>query len=161
MTQPFHPRRDLRSDPTFLRIAGRSGGLGVRDLLFRVRAAMEAEGIARQGCNRVETVLAEVLNNIAEHAYRGQADGPIALALGFNGTALSIHVTDRGEGLAGARLPPGDGPHLDVPTEHLPEGGFGWRLIRNMTTGLTYIHKDGRNHLCFQVPDIRSEPSSL
>ena len=33
----------------------------------------------------------------------------------------------------------------------LPEGGFGWFLIRSLTENLTYRRIDARNHLSFQL----------
>jgi hypothetical protein len=34
----------------------------------------------------------------------------------------------------------------------LAEGGWGWALIRAMTTDLSYVRCDDRNLLTFQVP---------
>ena len=35
--------------------------------------------------------------------------------------------------------------------EELPEGGFGWDLIRQLTTGLAYARVEGRNELTFRM----------
>ena len=44
----------------------------------------------------------------------------------------------------------------DAPQD-LPEGGFGWFLIRSLTRDLTYLREDGYNMLCFCVDvDYRS-----
>ena len=47
-----------------------------------------------------------------------------------------------------AGAPPDRAPHdLDVSRADLPEGGFGWRMIRDLTEELLYRRQDGRNIL--------------
>ena len=45
-------------------------------------------------------------------------------------------------------------PHLPKP-EELPEGGFGWYLIQDLTQELCYYREDRRNFLAFRIPLMR------
>ena len=85
--------------------------------------------------NTIELVLAEVLNNVNEHAYAGQ-DGPIYLRATLESGQLKVIIRDRG-----TPLPPdlilADDPDGFDPKD-LPEGGFGWHLIRTLASELTH-----------------------
>jgi serine/threonine-protein kinase RsbW len=95
----------------------------------------------------VEIVLAEVLNNISEHAYAGHP-GKIELWITAHETFLFVRVVDSGLPMPGGEVP---GGALDVAAEiqDLPEGGFGWFLIRTLTHELAYLREGGHNTLSF------------
>ena len=62
--------------------------------------------------------------------------------------------------LPGLRLPEGTAPPAVTPRESLPEGGFGWFLIRALTERLDYARADGENRLTLHFgpgtgPDLR------
>ncbi len=94
----------------------------------------------------VELVLAEVLNNIVEHAY-AQYDGQIGVTLILERSILRCEVVDHGLPMPANLLPPGQ----LADCASLPEGGYGWFLIRSLTCGLAYDRKAGRNTLVFQI----------
>ncbi len=96
----------------------------------------------------VEIVLAEVLNNVAEHAYGG-GGGRIELWLRWSADGLGCVVLDDGRPMPGGRLPTGAPPRL---ADDLPEGGFGWQLIRRLARDLCYCRSGGRNRLSFSLP---------
>ena len=101
----------------------------------------------------VEIVLAEALNNIVEHAYAGQAEGTLQCSLRWQAGQLTIDLTDHGVALSGlptCRLPPADG-WSDTASQDLPEGGFGWGLIRTLSSQACYCRCEGRNHLCLVI----------
>ena len=102
-----------------------------------------------------EIVLAEVLNNIVEHAYADQG-GDITLRLVRHDGALHCTVTDTGAPMPGLCLPEGRFQPLDDLAD-LPEGGFGWFLIRSLTQGLAYRRSKGINRLSFQLPAKQSD----
>lgn len=135
-------RLKFRSDPASVRRALR----GVIDTLARQPCAAGAR-------DRVELVLAEVLNNIVEHAYAGWPEGLIELALEWENGALRCVVTDNGRPMPAEGLPEGRLPHHG----DLPEGGFGWYLIRSLTTGLSYARVADANRLSFTMI-LDSEP---
>jgi serine/threonine-protein kinase RsbW len=61
-----------------------------------------------------------------------------------------FRVVDHGAELPGHVLPQGQlkeyGPHSD-----LPEGGFGWHMIRALAKDVEYRRRDGCNHLSFRL----------
>lgn len=93
-----------------------------------------------------ELVLAEVLNNIVEHAYLGQG-GPVQLYLQRDGSYLHCQVEDEGLPMQEGGLPAGVLPEPDA----LPEGGFGWFLIRSLARDLCYIRQNHSNLLSFSL----------
>ncbi|HEX9858159.1 MAG TPA: ATP-binding protein, partial [Paracoccaceae bacterium] len=95
-----------------------------------------------------ELVLAEVLNNIVEHAY-ASASGDIELTLHLHQSELVCRIEDRGLPMPGERLPVGDLRRIDG--DDLPEGGFGWHLIRTLSRELNYRRINGRNQLSFRL----------
>ena len=118
----------------------------LRDLVLVLsRAALEAETI-----DNCELILAEVLNNIAEHAYVN-GDGPIDLHISRQGSGLVCVVSDRGQSLPKGTLPDPGLPKIDPP-DHLPEGGFGWHIIRCLACDLSYERDGVWNRLTFRIP---------
>lgn len=116
--------------------------------LQRVMRAPELAGLNADGRGTAELVLAEVLNNVVEHAYACYP-GEIELRLIVAPACLHCRIIDSGLPMPEERLPPGGPPDLGG---DLPEGGFGWGLIRALTTGLEYRRLAGRNHLQFSLP---------
>ena len=96
-----------------------------------------------------ELLLAEVLNNVVEHAY-ANGTGDIEVSVALCGRRLMFRVVDHGAELPGHVLPQGQlkeyGPHSD-----LPEGGFGWHMIRALAKDVEYRRRDGCNHLSFRL----------
>ena len=97
-----------------------------------------------------EIVLAEVMNNVVEHAY-AQRQGDITLEIDPNPSGLVCQIRDSGAPMPGLALPQGQFQALDR-IDDLPEGGFGWFLIRSLTRDLTYHRHEGGNHLSFLLP---------
>jgi serine/threonine-protein kinase RsbW len=93
-----------------------------------------------------ELVLAEVLNNVVEHAYGG-AGGPIHLTLRQCHDCLSFRVADAGQPYPARGLPSGTVSAVAV----AQEGGFGWGLIRALATGVAYRRVGQMNVLVFRV----------
>lgn len=96
----------------------------------------------------LELVLAEVLNNVVEHAY-AHYPGNIEVTLWPHADGMRGCIVDSGLPMPNGQVPAGDPPDL---VGDLPEGGFGWNLIRSLTTGLDYRRVADRNHLQFTLP---------
>jgi len=122
----------------------------VRELLIGLRARLGTETLSEDACGKVEIVLAEALNNIVEHAYPQESPGDIALTLSLDSTPLRCELRDRGGPLPGLAPPETALPDLTGPRETLPEGGFGWTLIRALTTRLSYDRREGENVLTLE-----------
>jgi serine/threonine-protein kinase RsbW len=99
-----------------------------------------------------ELVLAEVLNNVVEHAYADHSDGVIDVELTRLPEELRFCVQDNGSEMPEGVIPAGEAQDLDVALEDLPEGGYGWFLIHELTDGLSYQRENERNELRFRVP---------
>jgi serine/threonine-protein kinase RsbW len=108
------------------------------------------EGLDDDLLGKIEIVLAEVVNNIVEHAYREREDGDVNVRYCLADGALRFRVVDAGEGFPQGRLPAGDLPDLAVATTDLPEGGFGWNLIRTLTSDVSYCRRAGYNDLALR-----------
>ncbi|MBE0555051.1 MAG: ATP-binding protein [Rhodobacteraceae bacterium] len=122
---------------------------GVRAAL---RQALTSPPLRRQSPafrGAAELVLAEAMNNIVEHAYAGQP-GRIELRMQPHAGGLAFLVTDWGRPMPGGALPPGNPPVLSAEAD-LPEGGFGWHLIRRLASGLDYRRIADRNVLRFDL----------
>jgi anti-sigma regulatory factor (Ser/Thr protein kinase) len=76
----------------------------------------------------VEIVLAEVLNNIAEHGGRESLNHPISLKW-HTSDGLCINVIDAGQCIPRCTITNAQMPDLDTIIDDLPEGGFGWALV--------------------------------
>jgi serine/threonine-protein kinase RsbW len=98
-----------------------------------------------------ELVLAEVLNNIVEHAFAGQPDGRIDIDITAAQSGVTCCIQDNGRAMPGEVLPGGNLPDIRVAVPDLPEGGFGWHLIRSLTSDLTYARTGDGNSLRFTV----------
>lgn len=100
----------------------------------------------------LELVLAEVLNNVVEHAYQDRGEGCIELALSVHDGRIHCRVSDQGIPMPGGTLPPAcrHSPKV-LALQDLPEGSFGWALIRDLTTRLEYSRDEGTNRLSFAI----------
>lgn len=123
----------------------------VRTALLSARRTLCSMGIGPDAASVVELVFAEALNNIVEHAYGKLGPGIIELAARLDGHSLAVRVIDDGMPMPGGSVPPGQTHDLEVPIDRLPEGGFGWGMIRDLTDDLSYRRDGARNELRFTV----------
>lgn len=119
----------------------------VRGALARVARGLDGIGWDAKTCETAELILAEVLNNIVEHAYGGAGQGRIHLMIDATMRAADLVICDSGRAMPGFRLPAGAPADLDVRLSELPEGGFGWCLIRCLASRLSYRRVGGCNRL--------------
>ncbi|GLS85817.1 ATPase [Cypionkella aquatica] len=145
--------RDL-SSTIRLTIPGRQTAVrdGLRDLLD----TLLLQSLPEDGRGTAEIVLAEALNNIVEHAY-AHHDGEIEITLQLRQNELLCRISDTGLPMPDGKLPSGVLAPLGA-FEDLPEGGFGWHLIRSLTKDLTYSRDNGRNLLSFRL-DTQQSPA--
>lgn len=138
---------DIRPD---IHLVIASDQLAVRQALAELLAAPSLCSMECDLRGRVEIVLAEVLNNIVEHAY-AHHQGEISLELSTDPTGIACCIQDSGAEMPGLILPEGKlAPH---DPDDLPEGGFGWFLIRTLTEDLSYRRHGGTNELRFRLPE--------
>jgi serine/threonine-protein kinase RsbW len=147
------PRYDLaiRShDEASLRFAS-GHGLATR-AVSDIAAFLRRSGFLPGQVDDASIALAEALNNIEEHAYSGRREQPVWVEIDARGNRVRCRIEDCGAPLPGGVLPGGRLPPAD-PCAHddLPEGGFGWALLRRLTRDLAYQRHDDRNRLTFRI----------
>ena len=120
---------------------------GVRSAMEKMRDVLRAHDLGAMNVGLAEIVLAETCNNIVEHAYDNTGNGEIKISLRYTGGLLIAELTDWGKPMPGLEPPPKKTHDLDAALSDLPEGGFGWGLIRDMTSSLIYRRLEDRNFL--------------
>ena len=118
----------------------------IRDGLQGLFALSLLTDLTDESKGAVEIVLAEVLNNVVEHAY-AKFPGQIEISVTRREDYLFIRLVDSGLPMPGGDLPGG----RMLASQDLPEGGFGWYLIRNLSHELTYQRDGDRNILSFCI----------
>ncbi len=139
--------------PEQIALALESTAISVRDGLDRIVRHPKLAGLGEEAIGTLWTVLAEVLNNVVEHAY-ADYPGAIGVRLWRDGTSVAVEVTDRGLPMPGLKLPEGCLPLSEQPPEcfgDLPEGSYGWYLIRALTDRLAYHRTADGNRLRFSM----------
>ena len=119
-----------------------------REVLAALDARLQALEIDQDDRESVELLLAEALNNIGEHAYAGRG-GPVALIIEIERAGLVCELCDKGASLPGGSMPGKGLPSIDPPND-VPEGGFGWHIIRCLASDLRYSRENGWNRLRFR-----------
>lgn len=135
--------RDLVSTP-----------MAVREAAVATADRLLSRGYPEEICSAAELVLAEALNNIVEHAYGGRADGRISVAIRRCNLGLCLVLRDHGSAMPGLSPPTGRDPSVPPLLGNLPEGGFGWLLIRALASDVVYRRAPGCNHLMLRL-DLR------
>ncbi len=144
MATPLGPERDG------LHLVITGNALAVRGGLVSLLASPTLCGLNDAARGTAEIVLAEVLNNIVEHAY-AEMSGDIHITLRNQAGGVYVEICDQGHPFPQDALPQGILPQTCAITG-LPEGGFGLFLIRSLVQNLTYRRDNARNHLSFVLP---------
>ncbi|MFN3575833.1 MAG: ATP-binding protein [Tabrizicola sp.] len=134
-----------------LRLVFGADPVAIRHSLSRMIACPPLSGLGAEARAMAELVLAESLNNVAEHAY-DEAGGTVEVTLRQDAGGVFCQIVDSGRSMPNGRLPEGKLPTGSAHLQDLPEGGFGWHLIRSLCADLTYVRSEGRNLLSFVIP---------
>lgn len=133
-----------------LRLVFGADPFAIRRSLSRMIASPPLSGLGAESRAVAELVLAESLNNVAEHAY-DEAGGTVEVTLRQDAGGVLCQIVDFGRSMPNGRLPEGKLPPSAVQLRDLPEGGFGWHLIRSLCADLSYTRSKGRNRLTFLI----------
>ncbi|UWR22231.1 ATP-binding protein [Sulfitobacter sp. S190] len=134
--------------PLELVCCARSSDAAARQILSKTLEGLAPMRLSRDALESVELLLAEVINNIVEHAYAPpQAPGPITLHCSGQAGALHLLVEDHGRPMPHEQAPRHTAPDLDVELMALPEGGFGWHLIHTLACDVHYERCGHTNRL--------------
>jgi len=123
----------------------------VRQALSTLRSGLRFLNLSEMTLGVVELVLAEATNNIVEHAYGNTGQGVIGMTCRARDGIIMVELSDSGRPLPGLAMPKKQNHDTDADLQDLPEGGFGWGLIRDLTLSLSYAHTSGRNILRFAI----------
>ncbi len=144
------PEPDLR--PPDLHLVFQADPVSVRQSLTGMLMLPPLSCLSAEDRGMAELVLAEVLNNVAEHAY-SDSGGKVAVTLAQDAGGIRCLIVDEGRAMPGGQPPDGRLPEgQDLALEDLPEGGFGWHLIRSLCADLVYARVAGQNRLSFALP---------
>ncbi|MGI9369840.1 MAG: ATP-binding protein [Ruegeria sp.] len=104
-------------------------------------------GLPETKSDDVRIALAEAVNNVVEHAYAGTTPENVHVKCALGVKNLEILITDPGVPMPdfalGSRVP----ASVETVLADLPEGGFGWYLIRTLTSDVRYERRAGCNRL--------------
>ena len=129
-----------------------SSEMAVRDALEHVLATLAPLNLDVEETGTVELVMAEVLNNIVEHAYADRPEGgPVHVRCSKTQDGLTVFIKDAGKMMPDGKLPTGTLASLEVELDDLPEGGFGWFLIQNLAKDVTYERVGNQNVLKMRI----------
>ncbi|TMV04870.1 ATP-binding protein [Ruegeria sediminis] len=106
-----------------------------------------ARGLTEERAADVKIALAEAVNNVVEHAYAGLEPARVRVECRLRPDRLDILIWDTGRPLPGLRVPAGEPASVDRDLQDLPEGGFGWFLIRQLSSAVGYERRKGWNRL--------------
>lgn len=134
------PHTDERQE---LRVSCVGDDFATREALVGVAHRLRGFGPCECEIETVQQVLAEILNNVVEHAGPDDARTLIELRVILDDGTIHAQVIDAGRPMPDGTLPE---PALPHPTD-LPEGGFGWCIIRAMADRISYTREGGRNRL--------------
>ncbi len=127
----------------------------VRDALAACRAQFSLMRVHPQKLDEIELVMAEILNNIVEHALAGKpTTESIHISCRISGGFVSIVFNDPGTPYADKDLPCPEPRSAGAQARGLPEGGFGWGLIHLLAKDISYVRANHRNLLTI-VMDTR------
>lgn len=126
----------------------------VRLALETLRERLTERQLEECNAGTLEIVLAEVLNNVVEHALADRSDGVIALTGNYDKDRWLLKVRDNGARMPDDQIPDGYPPDVDTDLMSLPEGGFGWMMVRTLARDIAYTRAaDNWNELTFVIPD--------
>lgn len=132
--------------------------LAVRKALRSVLDGLKHLELPGEVLSVVEIVVAECLNNVVEHAYADDTQGMIEINARLRENALWFRIVDDGFPMPAETLPDGHPHDLDAMQDDLPEGGFGWFLIKQLTNDLQYVRDEDQNRLTFSISTLEHKP---
>lgn len=125
--------------------------MAVRRTLAAVSEALSTLRLSDEEHGTVELVLAEALNNVVEHAYGGRAAGWVQLTCRHRDAGIVVTIRDRGDPMPRDRAPLADLADGRRSLVDMPEGGFGWFIIRDLARDIAYRRADDTNELTFRI----------
>lgn len=146
----------MTRNPEKLTVSFLATELEARQAISSTSGRLREAGLPRHRADEIEIALAEAVNNVVEHAYAGREPGLVRILCSLQREHLTIRICDKGASLPQDRLPEGLAVDLCVSKADLPEGGFGWFLIRELTSEICYDRDGEENRLSLRFDILRS-----
>jgi serine/threonine-protein kinase RsbW len=125
--------------------------LQVRNVVEAIRPASQAAEAWLDRCGLpadarffVSLAIEELVTNCIKHAYDDAEEHSIEIVLSVTGQALTMLVIDEGQAFDASQVPP---PDLSLALEQRPIGGLGIHLLRELSDGMSYERREGKNRL--------------
>ncbi len=132
-----------------------------RTAIREIAGLIDAGRVVRDDIVQLEIALAEVFNNIVEHAYVGRNDGMMDILVEMRSPGMHFTIIDDGAAMPTGRLPGGETADPDRKAHEQPEGGYGLHLIRHIARKLRYERVEDSNKLSFRIALNSVDPSQV
>jgi len=121
--------------------------LGVRYAMRTMMRQLRPSVVDTDRLSAIEIAVTEATNNVVEHGYVADDGAHVHLNVTVTRTRVAIEIIDCGAPYPGGTVPPLRQHDLTGDRMDLPEGGFGWMMIRELTRCLHYERQGDKNHL--------------
>jgi serine/threonine-protein kinase RsbW len=117
----------------------------IRAVLSQLINSPITVGLTESRLRDLELVLAEALNNVAEHAYAQMPGGEVRVSVTRQTDHLVVAIRDHGVQMPVQR------PQIPAPADNdTSEGGRGWLLINALCRKVSYERLAGTNRLTLE-----------
>jgi serine/threonine-protein kinase RsbW len=118
----------------------------VSGILDEASKWLAQENVSSRKITDIQIVLAEALNNVIEHGFSCENSGNVDVCINICKDIIVVDISDNG-----IKFTPPEATQTPLQDtsdiEQLPEGGFGWFLIREITTSFTFHRIANKNRL--------------
>ncbi|MBK8943985.1 MAG: ATP-binding protein [Ignavibacteriae bacterium] len=115
----------------------------VNSVCFITKTFCEDHLISDNSIREIELSIAEALNNIIKHAYKGEENNTIEISMEVKNKIFKIILTDYGIERSNLNKPTLDFDPNDI--ESLPEGGMGLFIIEQLMDETNYLREGNKN----------------
>ena len=156
MPPELNPTTDKGSLPSAdggarLELAFQATNDAVRRAIRSIVGQIDPGAVAQEDVDLLEIALAEVFNNVVEHAYQGTGHGHVEVTVEMRDPGMHFTIWDDGEPMPAGRLPGGAPADPALEAFEQAEGGYGLFMIRQLARKLRYERAGGRNRLSFRI----------
>ncbi len=122
-----------------------------RGAIRSIIGQIDPGSVAPEDIDMLDIALAEVFNNIVEHAYQDTGHGQIHVRVEMRDPGMHFTIWDEGDPMPAGRLPDGAPADPGLDAHQQAEGGYGLYMIRQLARKLRYERSNGRNRLSFRI----------
>lgn len=124
----------------------------VSSVCFIAKTFCEEQNIAEETIREIELSLAEALNNVIKHSYKGDETNKIEIEMTYDNNQFLLNLSDFGEPRKNLKKPVLEFDPEDI--DSLPEGGMGLFIIEQLMDENKYS-VDGNKNTFTLVKNIK------